>query len=168
MHARVMSPQPCPFHQIVELHSEAETEALGRRIAGLLQVGDTVTLAGSLGAGKTVLARGLIRHFLPGEEVPSPTFTLVQTYEAKALAILHVDLYRVKSSTELRELGLDEALERGAIIVEWPDRMGALLPKDRLDIIFEGDDEGRERTVKIIARGLFASRIGDLTAGPRP
>jgi tRNA threonylcarbamoyladenosine biosynthesis protein TsaE len=168
MHARVMPPQPSPFHQIVELHSEAETEALGRRIAGLLRVGDTVTLAGSLGAGKTVLARGLIRHFLPDDEVPSPTFTLVQTYEAKALAILHVDLYRVKSSTELRELGLDEALERGAIVVEWPDRMGALLPKDRLDIIFEGDDEGHERTVKIIARGGFAGRIGDLTAGPRP
>lgn len=168
MFARAMARLESSFFQAILLRSEAETAALGGRIAALLKPGDVVTLAGALGAGKTVFARGLIRAFLPKEEVPSPTFTLVQTYEAKALAILHVDLYRVKSSTELRELGLDEALERGAIVVEWPDRMGALLPKDRLDIIFEGDDEGHERTVKIIARGGFAGRIGDLTAGPRP
>lgn len=163
MHARVMPLSADSFHQVLHLASEADTEALGRRIAARLRPGDTVTLAGALGAGKTVLARGLIRHFLPGEDVPSPTFTLVQTYDG-ALPIWHVDLYRVKSAGELRELGLEEALERGVLLVEWPDRMGAALPTDRLDVVFEGDDEGTDRDVKIIARGRLVARFGDLSA----
>ena len=111
------------FYRSFDLKAEAETAALGREIARHLAAGDTVTLSGPLGAGKTVVARAIVRTFLPREEVPSPTFTLVQSYETQNFAIAHVDLYRVKAISELRELGLDEALERGVLVVEWPDRI---------------------------------------------
>jgi tRNA threonylcarbamoyl adenosine modification protein YjeE len=163
MSARAMTLPTDSFFQQFDLASEAETAALGRRIAKLLRVGDTITLAGTLGAGKTVLARALVRHFLPGEEVPSPTFTLVQTYETPALAISHIDLYRVKARSEVRELGLDEALERGALLIEWPDRMGELLPVDRLDVVFEGVEDDETRILKLIGRGSWAPRVKDLS-----
>lgn len=166
MLARAMSSSNTSFFQCLTLTGEAETAALGRRVAGLLQPGDTVTLTGPLGAGKTVFARGLIRAFLAAEDVPSPTFTLVQTYETARFPIWHVDLYRLKSAGEVRELGLDEALERGVLLIEWPDRMGHALPADRLDVVIEGMDEENdheERIVKVIARGAWASRVGDLS-----
>jgi tRNA threonylcarbamoyladenosine biosynthesis protein TsaE len=142
--------------------SEAETEALGRRIAAQLKAGDAVALSGGLGAGKTALARAIIRTFLPKEEVPSPTFTLVQTYDVGAFSIWHVDLYRVKARSEIRELGLDEALDAGVLIIEWPDRMAELLPRDRLDVIIETGDEASERIVKLVARGSWAARLEQL------
>ena len=163
MLARAMPQSDNSFFQSLTLSSEADTEALGRRVAALLAAGDTITLAGVLGAGKTVLARAVIRTFLPGAEVPSPTFTLVQTYDTKRFPIWHVDLYRVKALSEVRELGLDDVAERGVLVIEWPDRMAAMLPANRLDIVFEGGDEGDERTVKIVARGDWAARIGHLS-----
>jgi len=166
MLAPAMSVSNTSFFQCLTLKGEAETAALGRRVARLLRPGDTVTLTGPLGAGKTVFARGLIRTFLTGEEVPSPTFTLVQTYETAGFPIWHVDLYRLKAASEVRELGLDEALERGVLLIEWPDRMGHALPADRLDIVIEGMDEenvDEERIVKVVARGAWASRVGDLS-----
>lgn len=162
MFARAMARLEPSFFQAILLRSEAETAALGGRIAALLKPGDVVTLAGALGAGKTVFARGLIRAFLPKEEVPSPTFTLVQTYETARFPIWHVDLYRVEAPSEVRELGLDEMVERGVLLIEWPDRMGETLPEDRLDIILEGTEEEDERTAKIVARGAWVARIGDL------
>lgn len=163
MLARAMPPSNDSFFQSIVLKSEAETEAFGRRIADVLRPGDTVTLSGPLGAGKTVLARGLIRKFLPGEEVPSPTFTLVQTYDTATLAISHADLYRLTSPRDVRELGLEEALERGVLVIEWPDRMGDLLPRDRLDVVFEGGvEEGDARTAKAIARGAMVARARTL------
>lgn len=156
MSALAMSRSPDRFFRSLDLATEADTEAFGRAIAALLRPGDMVTLGGALGAGKTTLARAVIRSFLPAEEVPSPTFTLVQTYETKALfPIWHVDLYRVKSPAEIRELGLEEALDRGVLLVEWSDRMGDLLPPDRLDIMIEGggEEEDDTRLVKIVARG---------------
>ncbi|MCE9521417.1 MAG: tRNA (adenosine(37)-N6)-threonylcarbamoyltransferase complex ATPase subunit type 1 TsaE [Alphaproteobacteria bacterium] len=147
---------------LLNLMSEAETEALGRRIAGVLKRGDTIALSGGLGAGKTLLARSIIRHFLPREEVPSPTFTLVQTYEAPAFRISHVDLYRVKDKSEIRELGLDEAMDEGVVLIEWPNRMGELLPRDRLDISFELEDDATERLAKVVARGSWVPRIEKL------
>jgi tRNA threonylcarbamoyladenosine biosynthesis protein TsaE len=166
MLAPAMSFSNTSFFQCLTLEGEAETAALGRRVARLVRPGDTVTLTGPLGAGKTVFARGFIRAFLAGEEVPSPTFTLVQTYETARFPIWHVDLYRLKAAGEVRELGLDEALERGVLLIEWPDRMGQALPTDRLDIVIEGMDEENdddERIVKVIARGDWAARIGDLS-----
>jgi tRNA threonylcarbamoyladenosine biosynthesis protein TsaE len=152
------------FFRQFEFEREAETAALGREIASHLAAGDTVTLSGPLGSGKTVLVRALVRKFSPREEVPSPTFTLVQTYETQNFVVSHVDLYRVKNENELRELGLDEALERGVLIIEWPDRMGAQLPADRLDIMFEAVDE-EHRLVKLVGRGTWASRLKHLRLG---
>jgi tRNA threonylcarbamoyl adenosine modification protein YjeE len=153
------------FVQLV-LKSEPETVALGAQIAELLRPGDLVGLAGNLGAGKTTLARALVRHLLPGEEVPSPTFTLVQIYDVRQFKIWHTDLYRVKARSELRELGFEEALEDGVLLVEWPDRMGEDLPEDRLDVIMEVDDGAEDRRVKLIGRGSWASRVKFLAGAP--
>lgn len=144
------------------LNSETETALLARLISGMLRRGDTIALAGELGVGKTTFVRSLIQTELPGEEVPSPTFTLVQTYDAPKFRITHADLYRVKSKRELRELGFEEALEDGALFIEWPDRMSELLPADRLDIMIEVDEGAEERRFKLIGRGSWADRMRDL------
>ncbi len=149
------------FFRSFDLKSEADTAALGREIARHLAAGDTVTLSGPLGSGKSVLARAIVRAFSPREEVPSPTFTLVQTYETQNFTISHVDLYRLKSESELRELGLDEALERGVLVIEWPDRMGPQLAGDRLDLMFEAAD-GEARLMKIVGRGSWVGRLKSL------
>ncbi len=108
------------------------TQALGAVLALRLRPGDAVCLYGPLGAGKTTLARGLIRAFMgPDEEVPSPTFTLVQLYDGPDFPISHFDLYRLEQASEADELGLDEALEDGAVLIEWPQRLGGRLPPDR-------------------------------------
>lgn len=151
------------FFRSFDLATEADTAVLGREIADQLVAGDTVTLSGPLGAGKTVLARAIIRRFAPREEVPSPTFTLVQTYETQNFTISHVDLYRVKTPSEIRELGLDEALERGVLVIEWPDRMNEQLPDDRLDIMFEATEgEDETRLMKLVGRGSWAARLKTL------
>jgi len=130
------------------LKDEAATLGLGARMAPWLSAGDVVALSGELGAGKTTLARGIIaeRARLAGlsqEEVPSPTFSLVQTYEFSDLTLWHFDLYRLKSAGELAELGWDEALSTGAAIIEWPERAGAMLPRKRLDVRLAWDGTGR-------------------------
>lgn len=130
------------------LTSEAETADLGRAIAGRLRGGDAVLLSGGLGAGKSTLARALIRALThPDEDVPSPTFTLVQTYEG-ALPVAHFDLYRLANADEARELGLDEALDAGVAVIEWPERLGqsgmAALSPHRLHVRLAVDGEGRQ------------------------
>jgi tRNA threonylcarbamoyladenosine biosynthesis protein TsaE len=119
----------------IELPDESATVDLARRLAPWLRVGDVVALHGDLGAGKTAFARALIRALAGAdEEVPSPTFTLVQTYNAPAGPIFHFDLYRIVSPDELTEIGWDEALADGLTLVEWPGRAGTLLPASRIDI----------------------------------
>jgi tRNA threonylcarbamoyladenosine biosynthesis protein TsaE len=133
---------PPPVHG--KLGSADAVERLGAAIAPLLRIGEALCLFGPLGAGKSTLARGLIRAMTSAEEeVPSPTFTLVQTYETPALPISHFDLYRLKSPEEAFEIGLDEALQTGAVIIEWPERLVGDLPQDRLDIALRHDGEGR-------------------------
>ena len=135
--------------QTLALPGASDTEALGAMIARVLQAGDVVCLWGPLGAGKTTLARGLIRALMgPDQEAPSPTFTLVQTYEAPNFPLAHLDLYRLSDPREVRELGLDEALEDGAAVIEWPERLGAGLPPDRLDIRLRVEAEGRVAEVE--------------------
>ncbi len=130
--------------EIVALEAVRDTEALGAAVARALEAGDVVCLWGELGAGKTTLARGLIRALMgPDEEAPSPTFTLVQTYDAPEFPVAHLDLYRLSGPEDLRELGLDEALEEGAAVIEWPERLGSQLPADRLDIRLAVGAEGR-------------------------
>ena len=110
------------------------TAALAGRIAARLQPGDAVALWGDLGAGKTSLARAILRALGVTEDVPSPTFTLVQTYDTARFAVAHYDLYRLKDAREMRELGFDEALEDGVALVEWPDRAPEALPPDALHV----------------------------------
>jgi tRNA threonylcarbamoyladenosine biosynthesis protein TsaE len=134
----------------IALKDEAATAALAQRLAPHLKAGDVVALSGDLGAGKTSFARALIRALSgpdgSGREVPSPTFTLVQTYETPAGRIHHFDLYRIQSPDELAEIGWDEAPADGVVLVEWPDRAGTLLPAGRLDIAlsFGADSTSRQ------------------------
>lgn len=149
--------------QTVELDSDAATRALGARLAGLLQPGDVIALHGDLGAGKTTLARGLIQSLLGAEEdVPSPTYTLVQMYEARGLPIWHFDLYRLTAPDEVLELGWDE-LEGGAALIEWPERAGSRLPAGRLDIVLEISGEGRRARLEPRGEG-WQERLDELFA----
>jgi N-acetylmuramate 1-kinase len=133
----------------IDLPDEAATAALAEDVAARILPGDVVTLSGGLGAGKTTFARALIRAVAddPRLEVPSPTFTLVQSYASPRLPITHFDLYRLSVAEEIDEIGLDEALASGAALIEWPDRAGSRLPKDRLDIAFQIAGEGRHATI---------------------
>jgi tRNA threonylcarbamoyladenosine biosynthesis protein TsaE len=110
------------FETDVTLKDEAATAELGARVAAALVPGDVVALSGELGAGKTALARAILRARGVEGHVPSPTFTLVQAYETPGLTVHHFDLYRVEDETELRELGLEDAREDGALLIEWPER----------------------------------------------
>ena len=148
------------------LQDEAATLRLGITLARHLRAGDALFLAGDLGAGKTALARALIQALCPGEEVPSPTFTLVQTYTGPDFDIVHYDLYRVESPDELWELEWAEAESRLAL-VEWPDRLGALSPPaDRLEISLglglgpEASPE--ERRARLEGFGRWRDELGAL------
>src|SRR6202165_5825118 len=105
-------------------------------IAGALEPGDLVTLSGDLGAGKTTFARALIRYLAGDDtvEVPSPTFTFVQSYELPRFPLVHGDLYRLSGTAELAELGFDDLPDGAVVLLEWPDRAPGFLPADRLDI----------------------------------
>ncbi|MDB5437790.1 MAG: hypothetical protein JWM33_217 [Caulobacteraceae bacterium] len=139
------------------LPDESATAALGAAIAERLQPGDAVCLSGPLGAGKSCLARALIRALTsPDEDVPSPTFTLVQAYDGRAFPIAHFDLYRLTSPREVLELGLIEALEDGAAVIEWPERLEGRLPPDRLDI--ELMIEGEGRIARLTPHGAWEGR----------
>jgi tRNA threonylcarbamoyl adenosine modification protein YjeE len=133
----------------VQLATTEDTTRLGQDLALALGKGDLVALSGDLGAGKSTLARGLIRTIADdnGYEVPSPTFTIVQSYPELRLPVSHVDLYRLASADELDELGLDEALEDGAVLVEWPERAGSALPKSSLRVTLLNDGDGRKALI---------------------
>ena len=118
------------------LRDETATAEFADGLAPALRPGDFIALRGDLGAGKSVFARALIRA-LSGDDhlvVPSPTFTLLQTYETSAGTVWHFDLYRLKMAEEVFELGWDDALATGIVLVEWPERAEELLPARRLDL----------------------------------
>lgn len=142
----------------IDLPSEAVTVTLGSALAKLLRSGDALLLSGDLGAGKSTLARALVRALTrPDEDVPSPTFTLVQTYNGPDFPIFHFDLYRLNGPEEVNELGFDEALDEGAVVVEWPQRLGARLPPDRLDIELRRAGDGRQ--ARLVPHGSFRGRV---------
>jgi tRNA threonylcarbamoyladenosine biosynthesis protein TsaE len=126
----------------VILEGPDATEALGRRLASQLRPGDVVALYGDLGAGKTTLARGILAGLGHDGEVASPTFPIVIPYETLRLPAWHVDLYRLENPAEIDELALDEALEDGILILEWPERLGVGLWPDSLRLTLRRQGEG--------------------------
>lgn len=126
------------------LDDQAATMALGKQLADVLLPGDKIALTGTLGAGKTTLARGILRGLGFADEVPSPTFAIVQQYDPPEVRfpVAHVDLYRIEEPGEIKELGLDDILTDGAIIAEWPDRMPGSFWIDglQLSLQIENDD----------------------------
>lgn len=155
------------------IDGEAGTEALGAALADVLRAADFVALSGTLGAGKTALARATIKEWqrlegLPVEDVPSPTFTLVQTYAGPAYDLWHADLYRLSDPREVDELGLLEEAADIAALVEWPDRMGDDLPPERLDIALSlpaGSEAATHRSVSLQGSGDWTGRLESLVAG---
>lgn len=118
------------------------TDRLAQAFANVLRAGDVLLLDGQIGAGKTHFARALIQSFV-AEDVPSPTFTLVQTYDAPAFEIWHADLYRLTHPDEALELGLTDAFETALCLVEWPERLADDVPKQALTLRFSVLEEGR-------------------------
>lgn len=133
----------------------ATTEALAIAIAGKLEMRDCILLSGPVGAGKSLFARAAIRELCgKNEEVPSPSFTLVQTYTCKGLAIWHIDLYRLQSKEAAFELGLEDAFEHGISLIEWPEILAGSLPPRHLSIALIPDPTNEEsRTIEIFAHG---------------
>ncbi len=131
----------------VPLPDESATARLGAMIAETLRAGDVVALSGPFGAGKTALARGAIARLTGKTEAPSPTFTLVETYEAKEFPLFHFDLYRLEKAEEVWELGLEEARD-GVCLIEWPERIEAHLPAGTLLVLLSMDGDARRALVR--------------------
>jgi tRNA threonylcarbamoyladenosine biosynthesis protein TsaE len=145
------------------LPDAAATAALAGQIAPLARVGDVVALHGALGSGKTTFARAFIAARAGRAiEVPSPTFTLVQTYDLPDGPVWHFDLYRLERPDDAVELGIDEAFAEAISLIEWPERLGALLPADRLDVALRFEGAGR-RAVLEAAHG-WRERLAGLAA----
>jgi tRNA threonylcarbamoyladenosine biosynthesis protein TsaE len=127
---------------MIRLEGPEATAAMGVRIAPLLRPGDVVALYGDLGAGKTTLARGILEGLGHEGDVASPTFPIVQPYEELPLPVWHVDLYRIEDPEEIEELALDEALDGGVLLIEWPERLGERLWAHALRLVLRRDGEG--------------------------
>ncbi len=124
--------------RMITCHSPDETRLFAQRLADRLGPGDCILLNGPVGAGKSLFSRALIQHLLTTpEDVPSPTFTLVQTYDTPDFEIWHCDLYRLGHPDEVLELGLDQAFETGVALIEWPDKLGAETPPNALHLSIE-------------------------------
>jgi len=138
--------------------SAEELEAFGARLATLVREGDIIALSGDLGAGKTTLARGLLHGLGLEGEAPSPTFTLVQTYEPPEmrLPVWHCDLYRLDDPEEAVELGLEEAFGDALVLIEWPERLGRYLPADALRLHLHGAGEAQRRLTAEVPPGWEA------------
>ena len=140
---------------MITLASESDTLALGAALAAPARRGHVIALSGPLGAGKTTLARGFIAARGDTEEVVSPTFTLVQVYEALEMPIWHFDLYRLEKPEDAYELGLEEALAGAITLIEWPERLGSFLPASRLDVTLSATGTGR--AAELVYRGVGES-----------
>ncbi|MFP6771153.1 MAG: tRNA (adenosine(37)-N6)-threonylcarbamoyltransferase complex ATPase subunit type 1 TsaE [Alphaproteobacteria bacterium] len=136
----------------------AATEAAAAGLAKLSRPGDVFCLFGELGAGKTAFARGFLRALGVTDDIPSPTFNLVLTYDTEAGVVWHFDLYRLGGRDEAVELGIDEAFADGICLIEWPDLLGSWLPEQRIEIHLSETDGGRTRHLVLRALGPDATR----------
>lgn len=149
---------------LVDLPDETATEALAERIAVMARPADIIALQGELGTGKTAFARAFIRARGNLEEVPSPTFTLVQVYDAGSTGVWHFDLYRLRAPEEAWELGIEDAFASGISLIEWPERLGPLLPERRLEVsLFYGSSPGARR-VSLDAGSEWQARLALIAA----
>ena len=151
------------------LPSPMATDTLAERIAEVLEPGDTILIDGPIGAGKSHFCRAAIRHLLDRvgrqEDIPSPTFTLVQTYETGAGEVWHSDLYRLTDVSQVLELGLEEAFSSAIVLVEWPDRLGPLAPRDALRISLAPTEEAEARRVTLSASGARWRKLAGIVKG---
>ncbi len=171
------APQLRPETIGFELPDEAATASLAQGLAALVRLGDVIALFGELGSGKTTFARAFI-NALPRpdetsepdpptgapEEVPSPTFTLLQAYERAPATVWHFDLYRLERPDDVYELGFEEALAEGIVLIEWPERLGPLLPAERLELRFGFAESADARRASLIGTGAWSRRLRNLAA----
>ena len=125
-------------------NTEEDTVRLGQKLSSIAKKGDVFALYGTLGMGKSVFSRAFVKSLTSANEVPSPTFTLVQIYEAKDFDIYHFDLYRLKSPEEIFEIGMEEALYDGVCLIEWPEKMQGYLPKNIFRLEITPYEQGRK------------------------
>ncbi len=158
---------PHPAETTLHLRDAEATTRFGRMLAQILGPGDTILLSGPIGAGKSHLARTIIREMMArageaAEDIPSPTYTLVQSYPCGASEIWHADLYRLTDPAEVFELGLDEAFSHAICLVEWPDRLGSAAPADALSIALAEAGDGREARLSARAR-RWSDQLGTIS-----
>lgn len=135
----------------ISVLDEAGTVRVARALAHVAGARDILALHGDLGSGKTAFARGFVRALTRAdEEVPSPTFTLAQTYPVNGLVIHHFDFYRIESPDDAWEIGVEEAFADGIALIEWPERVAGILPADRLDVYLEASPDGSDTARRIV------------------
>lgn len=153
----------------IDLADETATRALGARLAALARAGDVIALSGTLGTGKSTLARAFVQALTSAdEEVPSPTFTLVQTYDAAPGTIWHFDLYRLEKAEDAFELGIEDAFIDGICLIEWPDRLGRLMPRRRLEVALDPGTIETARIARLTSHAQWDARIGDIIGDIAP
>ena len=149
---------------------EAATAALARDVAALARAGDVIALTGELGTGKTAFARAFINALPPPggaapgppEPVPSPTYTLLQIYQRAPAPVWHFDLYRLDRPGDARELGFEEALGQAIALIEWPERLGPLLPAERLEVRLAFGAHPSARRATLVGTGAWPARLREL------
>ena len=149
----------------IELADEGSTQALASSLAALTNSGEQLALKGDLGAGKTVFARAFVRALCgPDTEVPSPTFNLVQIYDAKdGRELFHFDLYRLDNPDEALELDIDNAFADGISLIEWPERLGSFLPPNHLELALSYGDTESQRWAVITAGDNWTKRLWEIS-----
>ena len=155
-----------PLTLVLDLPDEGATAALAAHLAARARRGDILALEGPLGSGKTTLARAFIRAFAGANEVPSPTFTLVEIYAASGKpAVWHFDLYRLNAPEEAFELGIEEAFTDAVSLIEWPERLGDWLPRESLRLSLEEGPTVTARRARLVVPASWADRLTDLVHG---
>lgn len=147
----------------INIENQNQTEACAQQIAQIARAGDVIALHGTLGMGKSVFCRAFIRALTtPDEEVPSPTFTLVQIYDTDAAELYHFDMYRLETPDDCLELGIEEAFSDGISLIEWPSKIGTYLPWNCLNIEIAPGDNPTARTITFSSQGNWLDRLKEI------